>query len=681
MTANTQDMNMQAPNNDLQNGEPNTKKSGIGRFFSYVFLPGVVPQVKELGRGGFGYLALLIATVYQAVRILPANHPYTKYENLGTFGIRQVIAAAANNVKVNKQNIDQVLIFFAVLVGIFILALQFISFVILMLSGDAWAQSAPQAGMFTTANPDTDVAFHMMREVFGVPKMFGDITPTSFHKALHVMFNFYNLALLLVAVLVFLYYVIVVVGETAQTGTPFGQRFSHIYAPFRLVIAIGLLVPLNYGLNGAQYITLYAAKIGSSFATTGWIQFNDSLAATNPLGVENATLIAETKSPDFRALTEFMALVNTCREAYGILPEGKKRTITQKCSVTQADGKEILSDCSGATSVSSTNDIKVIFGAYEDTSDFARYMPYCGTVVVPINVPVQQSTENGNPGELQKKYMEVVTSLWDNGDLKKMGKYFACVYNPYYNGAAYGENGTCPDEPAQDKRQKVYLEVKKQLDILVKQHYDDARSKADFKMRDQTKKLGWGGAGIWYNRIAQINGAYVTATINLPFGKTWPQAMEDVLKWKRDADGSLFGCKLFEPNLANNSPPAYKDGDMGAYLAGSFNAAFQFWTCDKKNTSNVFIDAASLIFGLNGLMSIRDKAKDSKGNDVQVHPLAKLSALGKGLVDAAIRNLVVAIGLAAGGGFAAGIGELQNLGAAGKAGASAIVSVATVGLS
>ena len=146
------------------------------------------------------------------------------------------------------------------------MVLQLASIVFVMFSGEAWAQEAINTesfgGIFKTQHPDTDIAFHMIREVFGLPEMFGEIKDgqTGFHKALQTMFQFYNLAILVVAVLVFLYYVIVVVAETAQSGTPFGKRFSHVYAPFRLVAAIGLLVPLNYGFNGSQYITFFAAK-------------------------------------------------------------------------------------------------------------------------------------------------------------------------------------------------------------------------------------------------------------------------------------------------------------------------------------------------------------------------------------------------------------------------------------
>ena len=76
---------------------------------------------------------------------------------------------------------------------------------------------------------------------------------------------------------VILYFVVAIIAETAQSGTPFGNRFSHAWAPVRLVLFFALLIPFNNGINGAQLITLYTAKWGSGLATNGWIRFNETI--------------------------------------------------------------------------------------------------------------------------------------------------------------------------------------------------------------------------------------------------------------------------------------------------------------------------------------------------------------------------------------------------------------------
>src|SRR5207247_1193931 len=75
----------------------------------------------------------------------------------------------------------------------------------------------------------------------------------------------------------------------------------------------GLLIPITNGLNSAQYITLYAAKWGSNFATNGWIVFNKAIdeSATNMAG--NLDLAVKPKEPDAAGLLQFMTLAHTCK--------------------------------------------------------------------------------------------------------------------------------------------------------------------------------------------------------------------------------------------------------------------------------------------------------------------------------------------------------------------------------
>lgn len=694
MPAHAQELNTQGGKNNPGPDLPDSKKSSKGSILAYFFLPGIIPQVKELGRGGFGYLAFLIAIVYQAVRILPMNHPYAKTENMGKFGIRQVIAAAANNVKLNRKNIDQVIIFFAILAGLVIMALQFVAIVLVMFSGEAWATGAtgPDSfgGIFNTQYPDTDIAFHLMREVFGIPNLFGSPegwSQTSFHKALQTLFRFYNLAILLVAVLVFLYYVIVVVAETAQTGTPFGKRFSHIYAPFRLVIAIGLLVPLNYGFNGAQYITFFAAKTGSGFASTGWIQFNNSV--DNPLGTENAVLISETKPPDVEGLVEFMAMAVACREAYqiqesktieGMIPFKKKDGTTQFLPFEEGSYTTL-------ENANNTQDIQIIFGKEKGSRGAGKtVIPYCGSVVVPITVPMGTSyvdadgfidaklTGSGTPGYLQKEYFSMVQKLWDDSALQQLGEATSKLHISHLK----TDRTNYRPDPA--IKETIISNYRVWVEYLVEQHYQNARDKVDFDMREETRKRGWGGAGIWYNRIAQVNGGYVVATFNIPIVNKFPKIAEFVLDQKKESDGSFEGCYAFEPNQADNKPTDFDEGGKDLAYARIFNDVHSYWTCGKsKNASNFFLDAASAIFGLQGLLDIREKAEGTGGEEVNVHPLAKLSALGRGLVESATRNMGFAVASSFTGGMLSVLGP--QLGASLEAASSMFVSIATIGLS
>jgi conjugal transfer/type IV secretion protein DotA/TraY len=127
--------------------------------------------------------------------------------------------------------------------------------------------------------------FMLLDRVFAVPNLYESqfdpalIGMTPFSDGLHALFNFYNMAMLIVAVFIVLYYVVILVAETAQSGTPFGKRFDTIWAPIRLVVAVGLLVPVSFGYNSAQFIVLYSAKFGSSFATNAWTIYNQDIVS------------------------------------------------------------------------------------------------------------------------------------------------------------------------------------------------------------------------------------------------------------------------------------------------------------------------------------------------------------------------------------------------------------------
>ncbi len=320
--------------------------------FIYTTMPRVLPRAKRLFVDGFAYISFLIAHVYFMARLLPRTHPYLLPENIGRFGIHHVITEASRHLKFSVRHIDQVFIYFVMLSGVLMLVAQIFILIYAVIVSPAMAFS-----WFDTPDPTSDLAFNLLDQVFGLPGIFcssftptnctafsvggdiGDVGPSTgatvlplpFHTALHSLFQFYSTGLLLIAVLIFLYFVVVLVVETAVSGTPFGQRFQNVWVPVRLVVALGLLVPVTNGLGSGQYIVLYVAKFGSSFATTGWIEFNDAVQdhalfngtdGGRPTG-EKLTMLAIPEAPDITSVIEAMSLVHACAYAYHRLVAGR----------------------------------------------------------------------------------------------------------------------------------------------------------------------------------------------------------------------------------------------------------------------------------------------------------------------------------------------------------------------
>ena len=67
----------------------------------------------------------------------------------------------------------------------------------------------------TIENPEEDIALRLLDGVFGVPDIFGSnqATETDFHTALHQLFQFYSIGLLVIAFLILAYYIFVVLAE------------------------------------------------------------------------------------------------------------------------------------------------------------------------------------------------------------------------------------------------------------------------------------------------------------------------------------------------------------------------------------------------------------------------------------------------------------------------------------
>lgn len=677
------------------------------QVLAYVFLPGIMPRVKALGGSGFGYLAFLIARVYQAVRILPANHIYANPANIGQFSIRQVIAEAADHVRLDRRNLDQIVIFFAILAGLAILVLQIFAFLLVVFSGDAWAQDANSdaafAGLFKTRYPETDIAFMLLNEVFGIPDLFGKAAgagdaasgagpfPSPFHTGLHTLLQFYNLAILLVAVLVFLYYVVVVVAETAQSGTPFGKRFSHIYAPLRLVFALGLLVPINYGLNASQYITLVFARMGSGLASNGWILFNRELA--NPIGADSASMIMEPVPPEVDSLVEFMTVVHACRKAYEIWEQIEIDAYFVQGGTASTIGEESYQ---AAKEFYKNGDIEIVFGEQNDKhQDTGHVKPYCGILKIPFtvqNMPSLNLTDDAGPEKMQERFFRLSWFLWESPLVRALGERFAVARRSKDDDPCYKESvlmmpndsggsdfeSTCKSTHKPQSAIKEYLSqstydlVRADFKILIA----NAREQVDLRIPQEVLERGWGGAGIWYNNIAKVNGAFAQAAMGLPIIKQYPELMEFVRKERRSQDTRSKQCEQFTPNLADNKPvPFSKEGQ--ASMAKVMDETFRYWRCDETTrdegfTGNIFWDTMHILFGTNGLFDIRKNSAD------KVHPLAQLTGLGRALVENAVRNLGFATMSAFGGGIAGAIGP--HTGGTLQAISGFYVSIATIGL-
>ena len=651
------------------------------------------------------------------------------------------------------------------MIGLVIGAVHIFLLLLTLLTNPSLAQDGfTFSKLFAPPNPEHDLAYMMMDLVFGIENVFNSCVttdsctntsgqsvalfelsaenrwPFTVHEALHSMLGFYSTGLVVIGIIITLYFMFAVVVETAESGTPFGKRYNKVWAPVRLVVAFGLLIPLNHGISASQYIVLYAAKYGSAFASQGWAHFNKTLGEAHKTGVQ--TLVAKPNPPELNGLLQFMFTAGACAEAeehYRLEYLDKNKAIEDPYKNSQSytcdAPKPYDKDKNESTPKESKNNAPkealpvlpyLVLNnnhivshkrinpdtSYEDmmkflgnddqftrqsraTIRFGRCSkvhypqhtgfvePTCGELDIPLNY-TRLMNKNDNPNGvalLQRYYWFIIKEIWD-------------WFSP--EAKALAENVIKNDKNFDPKVFKDFARTELNFygddlkDILInpsKTGIDDPYFRGDVGAVDmqsqntawtlnmELKKRGWAAAGIWYNTIAEMNGALTAAVFNIPTPVRFPKLSEEIAAIKRANNEAPDIETRFSPTgLPPEAHASYKQKDI--IKAGIMHKAYSFFnnaggSVYTQPTGNAVIDLINTIFGTEGLLNMRDN-KD-------VHPLAQLTGIGKALVDSTIYN----IGAILTGSFAGIITDIfKNIaGDTAKAISGFIVSVTMVALS
>lgn len=635
----------------------------VAQGLRYAALPGIVPRLKDFNLN-FGYLAYLMALIFNTVRLLPVDHPYLLPVNMGRYSVREVMAAAAHNLKGGVRNIDQYIIFAGFMIGVVLLFLQFA-----ILFGAIMIHSAnaaiPVFGLFHTAYPGSDVAFLLLDTVFQIPDAFNSAAAPAnaaainpFAAALHTLFAFYSRGILIIAVIIIAYYMFVMVVESAQTGHPFGERLDSVYVPIRLILAIGLLMPIHYGLNGGQHLTLLVAKWGSGFATNAW-RIHNNITGTNPLGLTTREMVVTPKIEDIGSMISFFELAHACEYAYRYQYGKIINAYVVKPSTGPAPYAEILTD-NYANTLTFTNNgsIKVVFG--EQNAAYTQYegnvKPYCGSIGLQIQTPDLVGVE-----DIYDTYFTFFGFLWYDADISAYGNRTALINyrskgNPCGVGIAYDWGATCQGAPpncvckhaGSDFYNNIKIDYQTLFEVQMQTSIDTLRASTpdQLNMTNAILNLGWGGAGVWFNRMSEFNGAVVAAAMKVPQPVTYPAVMEYVLaQKKKNQKGSNFK-ERYTPNVPEgktidqywqDSGLDNADIDMGIakYLDDVYRRISGPDLVDDpaapKLNKNSVMNFINYVFGYSGLAQFR--------NNTDVHPMSRISALGRAIIEKSITFL------------------------------------------
>lgn len=768
-------------------------------------MPGIIPRLKALLFSGFGVVTRLIAVVCFMAGLIPKNHECFRKDKQDSYGLRHILGIAAANVKFEWKHADQVLIFSMIVCGTVMMLLYIMGMVFYVMMGSAHAMGAVIADMFVTANPEYDIAFRMLDSVFGIPDLFNSCIstgtpcfqddpgrlggfPNGFQRGLHELFRFFSFGIFFIALPIFLYHVVHYVYDVTQKGhwldsltdTPDGASEGFSWLPIRYIVCFGLLIPFGqWGLNSAQWMTLYTAKFASGMATNAWIEFNNQ-TGDNPTGEENVHLVSEPNPLDTSSLIKGLFMMRACSTinawAYN-LDQGSGARNSRLYVVRGDQARPLFSDATGGPGgfmadresytdtaagiaggsgtfpavleFSGFGDIHLVHGDRDDANP-ARYkdypggvLPVCGEVSIPVT---------GTTGEAifaAEGYFFAVLNILADVNRPGVGRtdweraMFTAVMREYVRTSSalkqwinvtYG--GTAPqvvldnylcgpvdilgpcDQPVETEYWKEMMEEYYGLSFAVPPYsaydflagtdvagefdpdgywtldntaWDSVGSQNPFMLDPQILGYGWGGAGLWFNKISERNGSLYTAVTSLPQIQRFPLVMERLKEERRKTDpknASKF-CENYDPRKSGVSSSNKGDerSQFTAELEVSLSSVcYQLYDNESlysKTVTNTAVPTGPVESAIASIIS-EFKVFDVQENN-EVTPMAQLSSIGRVLVDKGILGFVGSAAVAAFGGMmhaasAGGVDGADMFGSAAGSLSGVMTTFAVIGL-
>ncbi|WP_162804734.1 DotA/TraY family protein [Tritonibacter mobilis] len=602
----------------------------------YATRPEIIPRLRALGFH-FGHFAYLLALVLNSARLIPTGHIVLNPASIGRFGVRQVIAIAANHITWSWKNIDQIAIFGAVIIGILMIVVQLFVIAAMVLVGPA--QASPSFFETPVANVPTDVVLKMLEQVFGPNlNIFGAASQqigTPVFLGLQAILGFYSQAMMVIAVIIVLYYIMTVIGEAAKTGTPFGQRFNSLWAPLRLVIALGLLVPLGSGLNSAQYATLWIAKMGSGFGTQVWSVFIDEFTAPTEI-------IAPPPTATTVELVRRIFLSEVCAAAYNQINEGtgnQVQILQELGRSSEVPNFASVPDMIAAAGIAGESGVVLSWDSAEPGEDADSRI--CGYVSISLT-EFDEAPNDSAPGfagqdirtrlntihqDMKAEYIRQIDAI---AQAVRPAAELVAAYHVSVNARpTIGNDSSLNGVPA--ILQAAANTSSAALAVPIQTSYTQLTG-ATYGNATSMKVQGWGAAGMWFSNIGKINQRYMDAmSSGVPtFGDVVDS--DDPDEQVRNGLMRFFGFR----NFGMGSGPAseienailYAEDEFAEHMVPSaLYAATPLDAADEEAQGKISRLALS-IFGAGPLADMKDNPS--------LDPMAKMTSAGHNMINSSL---------------------------------------------
>jgi len=595
-------------------------KRTIGSALGYAFKPNLQRSFKPFSRSHANITALVVQ-IFLSLGLIDRTHPFAR-KNAHQPRLRDVLGLAWGKLNWSNPFRTQNVIVLSVTLILATGGLAILGFVGAASLGIGQAQ----AQMFVPPNPSTDLAMGYIAKAFGVDTAGHAAGTDLLVTAFRTMMATYSSAMLVIAGFIVLYIVLNAIVGTATDGRVGGSGFNHTWAPLRLIIAIGLLVPIGAGgYSSGQLIAVKVAEWGSGLASNVWTQLGNALATRG-----SSKVIASVTAPALGeavmgtlASEVCMTLANQ-KFADSSVPGGRVDQVTVK-----------ERELSAATGGNYDNNITM---SYSDNAG----NPICGSISIP-QVPKTPNADAAAATQIAAAqlaaYKNMVTALRASVITPmqaKMDRYFDS------SGALVeqfaGDDFTAPINT-------VIRNYQNSVAAAITAAEPAAATAANNAMSVAIKNSGWAGAASWFNTISRLNAEFFDRARSTPSVSTPSLASVSA------ADPSALAAGAYSSAQKFSQVAAQRAIAQGENTAGSGTAPATTAGLSSESTSSSSIGAFvnSVLTKALSFASPFD-AVGANATLSETNPLADLARIGNYMINAAglVAGSAVALMAAAG---------------------------------
>lgn len=391
----------------------------------------------------------------------------------------------------------------------------------------------------------------------------------SLQNALASLMQVYNSGILVVASVMIFWMVMSIVVDTAKTGIVGGNRHNMVWAPIRVVFALGIMIPLgSQGYSSGQYMVMKLAEWGSNFGSQGWSAYVTKVL-TGSGNVDS--MLLGFQSTNVSSFTSQLSQIMTCAVAYDAYSKQAGADASDQIPLVPPPGPVYQKDI-GRYSITYTNPSggnlcgMVTYAADDPSPSGSTFSgdPNILTYTDPSGNPVIVSASAngmkggyygtnlavanillGNPKFIQEinKFRDSMTGAiatamgGGSGSVFTWAQKFACTFvarrfpDPATVGAIApcgGYTNQCNGSATKDPDDSCQQSMADDITNAMKAAYGTAGPALSANiantMLQETKDRGWAGMGMWFAQFAAINAqiqAAVQPKVSVTPGTAW----------------------------------------------------------------------------------------------------------------------------------------------------------------